>query len=290
MFHIHWGMCHNGAMDAPPAARTPLPLSEAPRARLAGLRWVLTDIDDTLTTEGRLTASAYAALERLAASGIRVVPVTGRPAGWCDMIARVWPVAAVVGENGALWYAHDPAARRMRRHHAQDEAVRLANRARLEALAAAAMRAVPGARIAADQPFRLFDLAVDFAEDAGPLPIAAAGRIAAVFHAGGAAAKVSSIHVNAWIGDWDKLSGLRHLFATLWQPLEEVLDRVAFLGDSPNDAPMFAAVPLSVGVANIAPFLPGLAAPPAFVTAGAGGAGFVEFADAVLAAARAGGA
>jgi HAD superfamily hydrolase (TIGR01484 family) len=263
---------------------TPLPLSRCPAARLAALRWVLTDIDDTLTTEGRLTAEAYAALERLQQAGLLVVPVTGRPAGWCDMIARFWPVAAVVGENGALWYAMDHAARRMRRHHVQDDATRAASRARLEALAARAMAMVPGSRIAADQPFRAFDIAVDFCEDAGPLPLADADRIAAVFREGGAAAKVSSIHVNAWIGEWDKLAGLRHLFATLWQPLDAVIQQVAFVGDSPNDAPLFAAVPLSVGVANVAPFLPGLAAPPAFVTAGAGGAGFVEFAEAVLAA------
>ena len=271
-----------GSLTRP--AAPPRPLSAVPPARLAALRWVLTDIDDTVTTGGRLTAAAYAALERLAEAGLRVVPVTGRPAGWCDMIARFWPVAAVVGENGAIWYAMDHAARRMRRHAVQDDAARLASRARLDALAAQAMREVPGARIAADQPFRMFDVAVDFAEDAGPLPLAEAERIAAVFRAGGAEAKVSSIHVNAWIGAWDKLSGTRHLFATLWQPLDTVIDQVAFLGDSPNDAPMFGAVPLSVGVANVAPFLPGIATPPAFLASGAGGAGFVEFAEAVLAA------
>jgi hydroxymethylpyrimidine pyrophosphatase-like HAD family hydrolase len=172
----------------------------------------------------------------------------------------------------------------MNRHQAQDDATREAARARLDALAARAMRDVPGTRIAADQPFRLFDVAVDFAEDAGPLPLDAAERVAEVFRSGGASAKVSSIHVNAWIGEWDKLSGLRHLFATLWQPLEEVIGQVAFVGDSPNDAPLFAAVPLSVGVANVAPFLPGIAAPPAYVAEQAGGAGFVEFAEAVLAA------
>ena len=265
-------------------AAWPRRLSDLAPARLAALRWVLTDIDDTLTTEGRLTSAAYDALERLQAAGLLVVPVTGRPAGWCDMVARFWPVAAVVGENGALWYAMDHGARRMNRHQAQDDATREAARARLDALAARAMRDVPGTRIAADQPFRLFDVAVDFAEDAGPLPLDAAERVAKVFRSGGASAKVSSIHVNAWIGEWDKLSGLRQLFATLWQPLEEVIGQVAFVGDSPNDAPLFAAVPLSVGVANVAPFLPGIAAPPAYVAEQAGGAGFVEFAEAVLAA------
>ena len=263
---------------------TPSRFATAPPARLRALRWVLTDIDDTLTTRGHLTAEAYAALEHLQSAGLQVVPVTGRPAGWCDMIARSWPVAAVVGENGALWYAMDHAARRMRRHHVQDDATRMVARATLEALAAEAMHCVPGSRIAADQPFRAFDMAVDFAEDAGPLPLSDAERIAEIFRAGGAAAKVSSIHVNAWIGSWDKLAGLRHLFATLWQPLDAVIDQVAFLGDSPNDAPLFGAVPLSVGVANVAPFLPGIATPPAYVTAGVGGAGFVEFTKAVLAA------
>jgi len=260
----------------------PRPLATAPQAQLAALRWVLTDIDDTLTLDGRLPARAYAALEALDAAGIAVVPVTGRPAGWCDAIARHWPVAAVVGENGALWYAQDRQARHMLRWQAQPEAERLRNQARLHALAAEALRAVPGSAIAADQPFRLFDVAVDFCEDAGPLGLDAAERIAAVFRAGGAEAKVSSIHVNAWIGGWDKLAGIEALFAARFRPFAEVRDQVAFAGDSANDAPLFAAVACSVGVANVAPFLAGMATPPAFITRAEGGAGFAEFADALL--------
>ncbi len=259
-------------------------LQDAAPSALTALRWVLTDIDDTLTTEGRLDAPAYAALERLTAAGILVVAVTGRPAGWCDLIARLWPVAAVVGENGALWYAYDAPTRRMRRHHVQDEGARAANAAKLRALAEGAMAAVPGAAIAADQHFRLFDIAVDFAEDTGPLSLREAGRIAALFQAGGAEAKVSSIHVNAWFGAWDKLSGVEHLFATLWQDLETVRHAVAYVGDSPNDAPMFGHLPFSVGVANVAPFLDTMPAVPAYLTRQPAGAGFVEFADAVLTA------
>lgn len=265
-------------------AAAPRPLSAAPAARLRRLRWVLTDIDDTLTTEGRLTAAAYAAMERLTAAGIAVVPVTGRPAGWCDLIARQWPVAAVVGENGALWYAYDAGARRMRRWQAAGVAE---GRARLMALAERAMAAVPGTALAADQPFRVADVAVDFREDVvPPLPLEAAERVAAVFREGGAAAKVSSIHVNAWFGAWDKWSGLERMFAALWRPLPEVIGHVAYLGDSPNDAPLFARVPLSVGVANVAPFLPRMEARPAYVTEAAAGAGFCQFTEAVLAARR----
>jgi len=262
----------------------PTPLSAAPPHHLAALRYVLTDIDDTLTEEGRLPALAYSAMESLSAAELAVIPVTGRPAGWCDAIARQWPVAAVVGENGALWYAEDRAARRMIRWQAQDEAARLANRGRLMELAAAAMAAVPGSAISADQPFRLFDAAVDFAEDAGPLPLEDAARIAAVFEAGGAQAKVSSIHVNAWFGDWDKRSGIENLFAARFAPLASVIGQVAFLGDSPNDAPLFAAVPFSVGVANVVPHLDRIVAAPAYVTRAPGGRGFAEFAERLLAA------
>ncbi len=146
---------------------------------------------------------------------------------------------------------------------------------------------MPGTALAADQPFRVADVAVDFREDvAAPLPLEAAERLAAQFRAGGAVAKVSSIHVNAWFGAWDKWTGLEALFAALWRPLPEVLEQVAYCGDSPNDAPLFARVPLSVGVANVAPFLPGMEARPAYLTRAAAGAGFCEFAEAVLAAAR----
>jgi HAD superfamily hydrolase (TIGR01484 family) len=223
-------------------------------------------------------------MESLAEAGLSVIPVTGRPAGWCDAIARQWPVAAVVGENGALWYAEDRTARRMLRWQAQDEAARLANRARLMALAEEAMAAVPGTLLASDQPFRLFDAAVDFAEDAGPLSLEDAARIAAVFEAGGAQAKVSSIHVNAWFGAWDKRAGIEALFAARLMPLDQVIDQVAFLGDSPNDAPLFAAIPFSIGVANVLPHLGRIAAAPAYVTRAPGGRGFAEFAQALLAA------
>ena len=269
-------------VQRPSSPRAPQPLNAAPASRLAGLRFVLTDIDDTLTEEGRLPALAYAAMEALTQAGLSVIPVTGRPAGWCDAIARQWPVAAVVGENGALWYAEDREARRMLRWQAQEEGARLASRARLMDLAREAMEAVPGSRLAADQPFRLFDAAVDFAEDAGPLPLEDAARIAAVFEEGGAQAKVSSIHVNAWFGDWDKRAGIENLFAARFAPLPQLLHQMAFLGDSPNDAPLFAAIPFSVGVANVLPFLDRIATPPAFVTEAPGGRGFAEFASALL--------
>ena len=252
------------------------------------IRYVLTDIDDTLTTHGRLPAAAYAALERLEAAGFKVIPITGRPAGWCDLIARFWPVDAIVGENGALYMRYDRAAKKMHRRFFQSEAERATARARLSALADKILRDVPGCALASDQQYRECDLAVDFCEDVPPLPQSAIDRIVALFEAAGATAKVSSIHVNGWFGHWDKLSMTRVLFDEVYGlQLDAMRDQVVFAGDSPNDAPMFGYFPCSVGVANVRPFLDRIAARPAFITESEGGGGFVELAEALIAARKA---
>lgn len=260
------------------------PLAELPRAVAAGVVGVLTDIDDTLTTDGRLTAPAYAALEALHDAGLAVVPVTGRPAGWCDHIARMWPVTAVVGENGAFWMRRAGAAR-LRTVHAGP-----ADPGRAERLAAVArdvLAAVPGCALASDQFCRICDLAIDYREDVPPLPPAAVAEIVRRMEAAGMRAKVSSIHVNGWFGDHDKLSTTRRLLA---EELGTDLDlpgereRWVFVGDSPNDAPMFAYFPHAIGVANVADFAGRLPAEPAWVTRARAGAGFAEVAELLLAA------
>ncbi len=214
------------------------PLAAFPAEVRRAVRFVLTDIDDTLTRHGRLPAVAYAALERLHGAGLRVVPITGRPAGWCDLIARQWPVDGVVGENGALYFHYDAAARRMVRRYAKPAAERRADRERLEALRARILVEVPGAAVAADQPYREADLAIDFCEDVPPLPRAAVLRIVALFEAAGATAKVSSIHVNGWFGAYDKLGMTGRLFAEVFgEELAAVREQVVYVGDSPMTSP-----------------------------------------------------
>jgi HAD superfamily hydrolase (TIGR01484 family) len=261
------------------------PLSECPRATLAAVRGVLTDIDETVSTEGRLTAEAYGALEALKKAGLLVIPVTGRPAGWCDMVARFWPVDAVVGENGAFWMWHDATAGKLRTRFIQSEAERADGRRRLEAVRADVLREVPGAGIASDQPYRLADLAVDFCEDVPPLPQADIARIVAIFERHGAHAKVSSIHVNGWFGDYDKLTTSRSMMAELFG-VDLAADgaHYVFSGDSPNDAPMFGYFPNGVGVANVRDFAQGMPHLPRWVTDARSGAGFVELARALIAA------
>ena len=240
-----------------------------------GAEAVLFDIDDTLTTDGKLTAGAYEALERLQRAGRRTVAVTGRPAGWCDHIARMWPVDAVVGENGAFYFAL--ARGRLEKRFHEDAAARRAKRARLDTIAAGILAAVPGCAVASDQPYRETDLAIDYCEDVPPLSLEAAERIAVLMRDAGLTARISSIHVNGWFGEYDKLGMTRTLFAERFGlDLGSSNGAVVFVGDSPNDAPMFAFFEKSVGVANVRRFATRLAAAPKYVTAQTSGAGFEE--------------
>ena len=239
------------------------------------VRAVLFDIDDTLTSSGKLTADAYSALERLQRAGKRTVAVTGRPAGWCDHIARMWPVDAVVGENGAFYFAY--VSGKLEKHYRDAPAVRSRNRERLSQIGQEIIRAVPGCALASDQAYRDTDLAIDYCEDVAPLSLEAAERIAQLMRQAGLHAKVSSIHVNGWFGDYDKLAMVRELF-----DLERERMAVVYVGDSPNDAPMFDYFPLSVGVANIGRFAERMTALPKYVTRAESGAGFAELAEHLL--------
>jgi HAD superfamily hydrolase (TIGR01484 family) len=261
------------------------PLSEIPRAALARIRGVFCDIDDTLTSDGRLTAEAYYAMERLQQAGLQVMPITGRPAGWCDHIARMWPVDAVVGENGAFYFMYDRQARKLIKRYAASDAERKRNRERLRAVGERILQEVPGAAYASDQQYREADLAIDFCEDVPRLPETGVDRILAIMRESGMTPKLSSIHVNGWYGDYDKLEMTRTLMRERFDcDLDSEREHFVFIGDSPNDAPMFAYFPYSVGVANVREAASRLETLPVYVTQARCGQGFAEMAAALIAA------
>ena len=237
-------------------------LSELPTA---GVRALLFDLDGTLVDE-RLSPAAYAALAQAQQAGLRTVAVTGRPAGWCDLMTRWWPLDGVVGENGAL--AMRLVDGRLERSDWQPAA---ASADRLTGLWEAVREAFPDAQQAADQPWRVHDVAIDFAEECD-LGLEWAGAVAEFARAQGARAAVSSIHVNCWFGDWDKLGMSERLLDALGLAREACV----YVGDSPNDAPMFRAFELSVGVASVADYGDLLEHAPRYVTESDGGAGFTE--------------
>lgn len=245
------------------------------------VQFLLTDIDDTLTNHGQLGPEAYKALWDLQKSGVSVIPITGRPAGWCEMIARQWPVAGVVGENGGFYFRYHN--KKMQRQFFFDEKIQTANREKLILIEKEVLQKIPGTALASDQFCRLMDLAIDFCEDVPALSKSEVLKIVSIFENHGAHAKVSSIHVNGWFGDYNKLSMtlkmLKNEFAVTPEKAKEIC---AFSGDSPNDEPMFEFFPNSFGVANILEFNDQIKTPPQYVSTQKGGLGFVEIAAALL--------
>ena len=253
-------------------------ITEMSSTEAAAIRYVLMDIDDTLTTEGKLSAAAYAALWNLHDAGLKVIPITGRPAGWCDLIAREWPVDGVVGENGALVFWLENGVGKQEFHPNavyNDHPV-------LKRIKKRAMAEVPGIRIAKDQFARLFDIALDFAEEEPVLPLGVAEQVKAIAAEEGAVAKISSIHVNVWMGNYNKLS-MTELFLQKkfnWTKSDD--HTVIFVGDSPNDEPMFARFPMACGVANVNRYGSLIKQLPAFVSQRESGEGFAEIAETLL--------
>lgn len=255
---------------------------EATKEQLQDVKMICFDIDDTVTTDGKLTAEAYSAMWKLKNAGYLLMPITGRSASWCDHFARFWPIDAVVGENGAFAFFMDNGVRRRidTLGANADEA-----KMRINDLKAHLLEHFPHARWASDQDYREYDLAIDFCEDVPPWDRSEVEKLVKICEQFGAHAKVSSIHVNAWFGDYDKCRGIRYWLSNgapglvgsipLW---EEMI----FIGDSPNDAPMFAAFSRSVGVANIKNFANSMEALPSWVTEARSGDGFVEFAEKML--------
>lgn len=247
-------------------------------ADLSGIEGVAFDVDDTLTTHGALTAEAFAALTSLSEAGLSLVAVTGRPLGWADSMAAMWPIHAAVGENGAGWAWRD--GRALRLGYADDPVTRAEQRDVLEAIRRDVREHLSDLREASDQPARRCDLAYDIgeAEQVEPSRIAA---LVALIRSHGAAATVSSVHAHAVPGSWDKARGVRGAVRdALGSPLD--LDRWLFVGDSGNDEAAFVLFEHTVGVSNVRDHLEGLSAKPAWVTRAARGAGFAELAARIL--------
>lgn len=264
----------------------------------AALRGIFTDIDDTLTTDGAITADALAALAALRAAGLHVIPITGRPIGWSEPFAAAWPVDAIVAENGAaalipnqnlneIGLQRLPSKRQqLLKIYQQDAATRALQFTRMQQVLADIEARVPGARRAQDSAGRECDIAIDHSEFTH-LPPDAIAQCVALMRAAGMNATVSSIHINGWFGGHNKLEGARWIVRELFgRELDAEIERWIYVGDSTNDELMFQHFPHSVGVANIARFIPQLRHRPRWVTAGERGAGFAEMAHALLASRR----
>ena len=265
-----------------PSTALPEPLSALSLSRLRTVVGVMTDIDDTLTKDGAIQAEALAALHALAAAGVPVIAITGRPLGWSEPFAAAWPVRAIVAENGAVALLREGG--QVRIEYAQDEATRAANTLLLQAVAAQVLRQVPGTTLAQDSPGRVTDIAIDHSEFTH-LPQPQIEHVVALMRAAGMNASVSSIHINGWFGTHNKWTAARWMVQRLFgRELQAEIDHWVFVGDSTNDQLMFERFPLAVGVANLQRFADALRIWPAYITQAERGAGFAELTRALLAA------
>jgi HAD superfamily hydrolase (TIGR01484 family) len=263
----------------------PKPLSELTFKQAKQIKWLLTDVDDTLTWEGKLPAETLQALSKLNDAGVNIIPVTGACAGWCDQMARLWPVHGVIGENGAFWMQKNAkgfASREMtpitKMRQQQSELM-----SQLDVL----LEGYPDVTYAYDQRFRFCDVAINLSQDRAPVAEKISeellDRVKQLKVDGQSVnAALSSIHLNVWVGDHSKrLTAEKYLLEN--NGIDSIINNeIAYIGDSFNDESMFAWLPLTFGVKNILPVLPKLTAKPAYLTDKKGGYGFVELADIIL--------
>ena len=259
------------------------PIQNFPTDVARNLLGVFFDIDDTFTTQGKIGPEPFRAIWSLKEVGLKVVPITGRPAGWCDHIARMWPVDGVVGENGAFYFWYDQQEQKVKKRFMDLDPVREEKRQRLSLVKEEILRSVPGTALASDQQYREADLAIDYCEDVKRLPWEEVEKICRIFTNHGATCKVSSVHVNGWFGDYNKLGMTKLFVLEQWGlSLDDQKVRFIFCGDSPNDEPMFVYFPHAAGVRNILHFAERMKHFPAFVASQDGGEGFAEIVQTIL--------
>lgn len=253
------------------------PIAQMPAETARGIRWILTDIDDTMTMHGKLVSEAYAALCALHDAGFRVIAVTGRSAGWGSVHLQEWPIDGAITENGAV--AFDEFGELVYPGAVEN------GDPRIREAAAEAYRTVPRAKPASDNHLRRFDYAIDHAERiVPPLSAEETAAIVRIFESRGCQAKPSSIHVNCWIGDFNKRdSALNFLSRREGYVDGRDRERVLYIGDAPNDEPMFAHFPNACAVANVDQWLGVLEHKPAWIASARYGAGFAEIAAVLLA-------
>lgn len=246
------------------------------------IKYFFSDIDDTITINGKIPEFSFNAIWKLYNKGISVIPVTGRPAGWCDHIARMWPVKAVIGENGAFYFSYNSKTKKMKREYFIPEEQLEVNKYKLLKIKERVLKEIANSRISADQDYRITDLSIDFCEDIDHLGEEAVNRICRIAEEEGARYAVSSIHVNCWFGEFDKSACINKYLQENTSDSEDSLRKSIFIGDSPNDEPIFKIFKTSIGVANIIDFRERLKYFPGFITEYRSAYGFKEAVDVIL--------
>ncbi|HKL60162.1 MAG TPA: HAD-IIB family hydrolase [Sphaerochaeta sp.] len=255
-------------------------LATLTKGEVASLKYVLTDVDDTITTNGKLHPEGLDALWKLHDSGLKVICVTGGSAGWGDTYLRQWPVEAVLSESGAVCLYRENG---VIRHYVHPSIVKEGYQQRAKVLIDRVLTLVPEAKLSSDQFARIYDIAFDHGSEPPYLNKNQIATVVSICQELGAGTAVSSIHVNAWFGEFDKRRGTEAFFRDVLGLEGPVLQEVCcYCGDAPNDQVMFSHFPLSFGVGNIRKHSQSMQDLPKFVARHEGGSGFYEIAEALL--------
>lgn len=254
-----------------------LALSLASNEVFSSVKYVLTDMDETLTFRGRLSSRIYDSIERLQSAGIIVIPVTGAPAGWCDQMVRMWPVGGVIGENGGFFFQRSDNGHSVNRYywHTDNQSDILV---KLKSIATEIKGKYAWTRLSEDQPFRLTSLAFSLPETVEQIEI-----LLSALNGAGLKTTVNNLWVLGWLGDYDKLITSRHILKTFYK-LDESLEQetVFYSGDSENDAPMFEYFTHTLGMNTIRNSLTKIPKLPTWISDSPGGDGFVEGVNKIL--------
>jgi len=232
---------------------------------------IATDMDGTLTQQGKFTASLLQAFEDLSLADIRVLIVTGRSAGWVNGLVSYLPVVGAIAENGGLFYLSE-----------NDQPVALTpiadlaeHRQQLADAYQCLKSEFPQIQESTDNRFRL----TDWTFDNRNLSLTELTRLDALCSAMGWGFTYSSVQCHIKPAAQDKAAGLMQVLQKYFP--EYKAEQVVTVGDSPNDASLFnpQLFPVSVGVANVLDYAKELIYQPAYVTKAAEGEGFCELAQ-----------
>lgn len=243
---------------------------------VSSIRAVFSDLDDTLTENGKISSSTYEALWQLKKAGYWLVIVSGRPAGWADALMRLWPIDHFVFENGAGIMRRE--GDRVRVDYCANPDGVEDRREQLKTIFLELQKEFPQIKTASDQFCRLFDYTIDHREEP---PLLGGDTVKRILDRlsllSDVTAKLSSIHINYWLGHYTKVTACERLLREATQLITR--EEIVFVGDSPNDEPLFEYFPNAVGVANVAPYLGAMKFKPKYIASLKGGDGFREVAS-----------
>lgn len=250
-----------------------LAIAEAVKTNvLQDIRLVATDMDGTLTQDGKFTTLLLQSLEKLAKNQIDVVIVTGRSAGWVEGIAHYLPIMGAIAENGGLFYTGDR----------QEILVAIedfkSHREQLAQMFQLLQSKFPQIQESADNRFRLTDWTFDLTG----LTTSQLQQMNSLCQANGWGFTYSTVQCHIKLPQQNKASSLQQVLKQHCADL--TLKQVVTVGDSPNDESLFdlARFPLSVGVANVLDYSQQLQHQPVYVTSKYEAEGFDELVELIL--------